>query len=302
MTGKERSIESTHPSAEALAGFACNPQAARYAKIAAHVAECAPCRREAEHATGVVAGLRQLGAVSTASLSSPHLTANDLDAYLSGQDPTPRLAWQQHIDVCGDCRRAVLLRRTRLAAQSNLKSDTGTAPVQHASPSDVTRYIGFQRRVPLWSAVPLAMAAGLLAALAPPLLLDGTRAPVVIASYQDDARIVFMPSTDQPELGFFDDAVQQAEPYPGLSLRVAGSMLELSWPAVPDATGYDVHIVSHEVGSDRVIFEAHTEAVVLSAALALLEPGRRYSWKLTGLRQDGMRFIARGGFVMKAAE
>lgn len=297
MTMKERSTQSPHPSAEALAGFACDPQAARYAQVAAHVAECVSCQRQAEHATAVVAGLRQVGTVGTAPSSSPHLTAADIDAYITAREPAARLTWQQHIDICGDCRRAVLLHRTRLAAPANPTPHPVTAPLP-ASLSTAAHHSWLQRQIPVWSAVPLAMAAGLLTALALPWFVGGMNAPVVIASYQDDARIVFMPSTDQPGLGFFADAAQQTEPYAGLSLRVAGDTLELSWPAVADASGYDVRIVGHDAGSEQLLFEAHTEAVTLSTALVLFETGRRYSWELAGVRRDGTRFRARGGFVL----
>lgn len=295
MDMNARQISGPHPSSEALAGYACEPQSPRYADVAQHVSGCVRCQKEAAATVRMVAGLRELGAIETSVAGGTHLCADDINAFVAAAGGSKQAQWQQHVESCGPCRRNVLLQRARSAS-------SGTVPTPMHAEARVDKVISLprviQRRVPIWGVVPASLAAGVLFAVGLHIWWPVPSSSITVAAYRDDARIFYIAPNDQPGLGFFAGAAQRAEPYAGLVADVRDGRLHLKWAAVTDASGYELRISTRDADTQKTIFQQQSRATEVALDVSLMDVGVRYEWELLGACSDGTKFSARGGFVL----
>jgi hypothetical protein len=162
-----------------------------------------------------------------------------------------------------------------------------------------------QWRPPAWAAIPLTAAAAFALAVVIWPQQDPRQAGAwTVAAYRDDAQLHFERGAEAlPGMGFFHAAGAQAEPFAGVVASYApGTGLSLHWPAVAQAQGYRLSILVVEPQGPRLLAEQSTSQARLRLPHLVLEPGRRYQWRLAGQTTDGERFHGSGGFVLTNKE
>lgn len=283
----------THPSAEMIAGLAADPGAARYAETAHHLADCASCRDELQRARRLIQGLRKV------SISAPtgfdHLSSDEIARYASEPSAPQHQQWQAHLDQCDQCMRDLLLYRTRiLAAGSRDRPNKGGEALSSARS---VQSAWWSRRIPVWSAVPVSVAAALVVTLGLTLFLPAIAPQPAVTSYQDDAQIYFS-AVPFSGLGFFSDASSTAEPFAGISVSVDDDHLVVSWPPVGRTKSYTLELIYFDAHEPMLLRKLESTVPSASLERMLVKPGKRYEWVLSGVDQDNRFFTAQGGFVL----
>lgn len=294
---KNADMQILHPAADLLAGSAIDPDNARYAEVARHLAACQSCEAEVDRTRRVVVGLQQTTQLSSLARagSEGHLNAEDVARYVGAPQAEHAARWRAHLSGCNDCMRAVMMYRTR-----RLEAKAPTGAGHHANTQTTPQTQGtlawLRRPIPLWSALPAPLAAGVLMAFGMIALIDRPSQSVIIANYQDDPRVIF---SSAPNIGhgFFSASDEDAKPYGGMSIGLDGAELRLSWPPVAGATTYDLRIIHHESQGETLVSQLTTQTPMATVRLPQIHAGKRYEWILSGTTEEAKRFVARGGFV-----
>jgi hypothetical protein len=293
-----------HPSLDDLAAYLEQPEAATHAATRRHVAVCHQCRRQLQGLASTVQLLRHDGGMAPVA-DGTAFEQGLIEDFVDGTLDTTAAA---NVEARLRADSAALKAALHYAAHSAEMQDHLQVPAR-ASHSSGRRggtpwswWRGLlQWRPPAWAAIPLTAAAAFaLAVVIWPQQAPRQAGAWTVAAYRDDAQLHFERGAEGlPGMGFFHAAGAQAEPFAGVVASYApGAGLSLHWPAVARAQGYRLSILEVEPQGARLLAEQDTRQTRLQLPNLVLEPGRRYQWRLAGQTTDGERFHGSGGFVL----
>lgn len=286
--------KSTHPTSDALAGLASDPENSRYSDVARHVSDCAYCDREIARIHRFLSGLKKATNVfSTCSEGGDHLTTAQMANYIRGSTGLEREKWELHLQSCNECMRHVMLARTRgvkpepivahQTLEQNKVADTKPSPIHW-----------IRRPIPLWTTLPSSLAAGLLFAA----VISFTKSPaMLVATYQDNPQVTFSP-TQYDGFGFFSSAADHVEDFSGVVVTVDKNNIHLNWSPIEGAASYDIKIMGSHIDSQSPVLQQTTSHPSTSVPRDLITPGRRYEWVISGTTAKKLHFATYGGFVV----
>lgn len=253
----------------------------------------------------------------TAQTTEDHPSRQTLTGYLTEPESGDYAAVHLHVCHCERCQNvlrkmeAVLFGLGSAAAARRADAASSARPVpvgQQPTPDSpahppmpVTRASAtLRRKIPAWSVIPSALAAG--------LLLTVTGAPlwssriddsaVVLAVYQDAAQVRIAPAdSGVASIGFFDEAAVETAPYAGVSVAYTDGQYQISWPPVQNAVEYRFALYLNEGDRLQQVGSGQTQELQLTLPTKAPRQGVRYTWRLTGEMSDGRAFESRGGFV-----
>lgn len=286
--------KSTHPTSDALAGLASDPENSRYGDVAQHVSDCPRCDRELARIHRFLSGLKQATNVfTTCGKGGDHLNAEQIENYIRGATELDREKWTHHLQSCSECMRHVMLARTR-----ELKSEPTEVrqiPVQQNTLKPKNNTSRWMRRpIPLWTTLPSSLAAGLLFAA----VISFTKSPaMLIATYQDNPQVTFSP-TRHDGLGFFSSAADHVENFSGVVVTADRNEIHLNWAPIEGAASYEIKIMGSHIDDQSPVIQQTTTRPTASVARNLITPGRRYEWIISGTTASKLHFATYGGFVV----
>lgn len=253
----------------------------------------------------------------TSQIAEDHPSKETLTCYLTEPESGDYAAVHLHVCHCERCQNVVRKMEVVLFGLGSAAAARKTDATLSAQPipfsprpkadSPVHPEIAvprepssLQRKIPAWSVIPSALAAGLLLTviftpLGSSLIEDSA---VVLAVYQDAAHVRIAPAdSSTASIGFFDEAAVETAPYAGISIAYTDGQYQIAWPPVQNAVEYRFVIHLNEGDKPQPVGSGQTKDLHVTLPAEAPRQGVRYTWRLHGEMSDGRIFESRGGFV-----
>lgn len=294
-----------HISIDSLGAYLDAPNADEFTDLRLHLISCRECRDQARL-------ISQLRAENSPVFSQAGTSEEDelrIADYVDGQGTAKQgEEIARRLETDKQALKSALHYATQSAA---MQRELGVTPEsaqrqvkpQHPSGgllSHISQY--FHWRTPLWISTPVTAALTLLlVVLVYPFQPSLSPTGFSVASYQDNAVLSFRSlSEPQPGIGFFSSATSHSRPFAPMTISLNQQQLQMQWPAVENAEGYQLKLFIIKGGQRNKLSE--TSGATASATIEgfMAEAGSRYEWTLSGQTRDGFLFSTDGGFVFDA--
>lgn len=316
----------THPDKDTLAEFAEAPHLEKWADIRMHLLECAECRLYVQKLQALNVELKDIRPQDDLETTALPIDDETLMAYLAKALPAGEM---QRIDQLtksnGQLLKALLHMRSHVSEEQLSQFKPSYQSVNHAREQNdsingfsalLTQLLmgaksWFNFQPPVWATALFVLGfVGFMGQYQSKLIqgTDGQLANIQhsnihVAQYQDQTGITWTAQAQQPGIGFFrqPDIVQD---YDGLKVSfIKEKTLALQWPQLDNVDEYRLRLL--QVGQvdgrkqETLLHESTVKENSLQVELDRLLYNRRYQWQLIGTDQQGRRFKAEGGFVLK---
>lgn len=288
-----------HPELEQLIDYMELPDSADQ-QTALHLARCSECR---QHLSNLLNLREQLKSLATANNRSSQ-------SALNSEEEKAIVGNSLSHEQLGRIKRDKHSLKAALYLSSQAHAMTAAASTTPPSAKPKLAEKSLLGRMTAWLSASMAaaprweygaMAATLmLAVLLGFALFPQTKSSDIIA-YSDNPVMVFKQiKHNTPGMGFFSDAVNVSQAYPGIQIQQNHAKQWLvTWPEVDNAKDYVLQMYQFDNGARKLLFEEKTHNSSSKIEHFALQSQHRYEWKLSGTTTDQRRFSASGGFVVR---
>lgn len=308
---KQSRMASEHPDTEVLAGFIEAPESEESASIAAHLVQCAQCRRNVAQLQATSDAVKQQARFRTPNAQLSETEALDIAGYVEGNlSEGEAKAMKTRLAKDATAMKAALqyaAHSTAMQSQRHGDSDADGSPEssERSKPPASGRQAGlitgpmhwFRSRLAVQQQFAVAAAVVLSVLIVWAINIQPGQS-MAVAVYQDRSVIeIEQPGGKRPGIGFFGSAEKTKIPYQGLDARFSRGKLHVVWPPVDAATDYQLRVDLVAGDTQEMLGEYSTQTTQVIIENIAPQPGARYLWTLSGKRIDGSTFKTSGGLV-----
>jgi hypothetical protein len=297
-----------HPDLEQLLDYQQQPDADRFREVSLHLASCRDCRQQLNTALQLKRLYPMLSQVPIREDQQQRV-----EQFLFTDMPQGAQAELRN-QIVND---PAMLRSAlhALVAKSESESQQAPSVVPDSPPANprsqsmrpgwmerLSDWLGWQSNLWVTASVSILISAGLVYMMMQNVsqtTFGSQSGAITISAYQDDNRVHFAPRESAPGIGFFNSARHSTRLYGNLSIKKAtNGGLELQWPAVADASGYELKVYRYQAGEKHLVDRVSTTQTHAIVDVQAQPQAVRYEWVLSGLTNDDQSFMTSGGFVL----